>query len=66
MKNIILTSLGYACVAIFSLWMLFVVEPFLFSSNNPILIALGVLTIVSPAIAAVFVIRQLILDNKNK
>lgn len=65
-KELLLSAFGYALVAIATLFLLFVVEPYLFTSNNLILIGLGVLFLVMPILAGLFVILELIKRNQNK
>ena len=66
MKEMLYSIAGYAIVTITTLVMLFVVEPYLFSSDNIFLIGLGGVLLVSPCIAAILVIYELIKRNKNK
>lgn len=66
MKEMLYSIVGYTIVTITTLVMLFVVEPYLFSSDNIFLIGLGVVLLVSPCIAAILVIYELIKRNKNK
>ena len=65
-KELLLSAFGYALVAIATLFLLFVVEPYLFTSDNLILIGLGVLFLVMPILAGLFVILELIKRNQNK
>ena len=66
MKEMLYSIVGYTVVTITTLVMLFVVEPYLFSSDNFFLIGLGIVLLVSPCVAAILVIYELIKRNKNK
>lgn len=66
MKETLYSIVGYTVVTITTLFMLFVVEPYLFSSDNLFLIGLGIVLLISPCVAAILVIYELIKRNKNK
>ena len=65
-KELLLSAFGYALVAVATLFILFVVEPYLFTSGNAILIGLGIFFLVMPILSGFFVILELIKRNKNK
>lgn len=65
-KKLLVSAFGYALVAVATLFVLFVVEPHLFTSGNPILIGLGIFFLIMPILSGFFVILELIKRNKNK
>ena len=65
-KELLLSVFGYALVSMATLFILFVIEPYLFSSDNMILIGLGIFFLVMPILSGFFVILELIKRNKNK
>lgn len=65
-KELLLSAFGYTLLAVATLFVLFVVEPYLFTSGNPILIGLGIFFLVMPILSGFFVILELIKRNKNK
>lgn len=65
-KKLLVSAFGYALVAVATLFVLFVVEPYLFTSGNSILIGLGIFFLIMPILSGFFVILELIKRNKNK
>lgn len=65
-KELLVSAFGYTLLAVATLFILFVVEPYLFTSGNAILIGLGVFFLVMPILSGFFVILELIKRNKNK
>ena len=65
-KELLTSVFGYSLVAVATLFILFVVEPYLFTSGNAILIGLGIFFLVMLILSGFFVVLELIKRNKNK